>query len=328
VKTRRCTFRSERWTLREPFVIANLVQADAEFVVVEVVSRGLRGRGECERDDRLMPGCANVPTEIERTIPAIERGATRDDLLELLPAGPARSALDCALWDLEAKERGEPVWAIAGLPEPRPVTTAYTLRAAPAARMAEDAARNADRPLLKLKLDGERTIACIEAVRAAAPSSTLIADANGSLSTESLPDVIAACARHDVRMLEQPLPRDHDRVLGALSRTIPICADESFHDRRTLSAVIGHYDMVNIKLDKTGGLTEALQAIAEAKSHGLRIMIGCMLGTSLAMAPAFLLAPLAEHVDLDGPLMLGDDRPGGMRYERSTMHAADRAFWG
>lgn len=324
----RCTWTVERWTLVEPFVIAGLTQAHTDLVVVEITDGVHRGRGECERDDLIVPGAPNVIAELERAGPEIERGATRMDLLEVLPAGPARSALDCALWDLEGRISGEPVWRLAGVPEPRPVTTAYTLRAAPAARMAADARRNADRPLLKLKLDGDSAIDCVAAVREAAPDATLIADANGSLAPARVAGVLEAARRHGVAMLEQPLPRDADALLATLAHAIPVCADESFHDRATLPGVIGKYDLVNVKLDKTGGLTEALLAIAEAKRAGLRIMVGCMLGTSLAMAPAMLLASQADHVDLDGPLMLGKDRAGGMRFERSTLHAAERGFWG
>jgi L-alanine-DL-glutamate epimerase-like enolase superfamily enzyme len=318
----------ETWTLRDPFVIAGLTQRETELVVVEVAAAGSVGRGECERDDLLVAGAPPVLGEIERARAAIEGGAGRDDLRELLPAGPARAALDCALWDLESKLAGEPVWALAGLPAPAPLTTAYTLRAATPARMAEDARRNAERPLLKLKLAGAAACACIEAVRAAAPGATLIADANGSLTRGLLRDVLAACAAHGVVMLEQPLPREGDAVLAEVERVVPVCADESFTDRGSLAAVADRYDMVNVKLDKTGGLTEAIATVAAARAAGLGIMVGCMLGTSLAMAPAFLLGALAEHVDLDGPLMLGRDRPGGMRYAGSTVHPPERTLWG
>src|SRR5262249_26235802 len=182
--------------------------------------------------------------------------------------------------------------------------------------------------VLKLKLEGERASACVRAVREAAPVTRLIADANGSIPPAHLNDVIATCAQCGVAMLEQPLPRSADDVLAATTHEIAICADESFHDRRTLSDVVGKYDMVNIKLDKTGGLTEALLAIAAARSRNLRIMVGCMLGTSLAMAPAFLLASQADYADLDGPLLLGADRPGGMRYDGSTLYPPARDFWG
>jgi L-alanine-DL-glutamate epimerase-like enolase superfamily enzyme len=194
--------------------------------------------------------------------------------------------------------------------------------------MADDARRNAGRPLLKLKLEGARASECVEAVRAAAPRATLIADANGSLSSELLAEVIETCERNGVAMLEQPLPAGADDALRELKRAIPVCADESFLDRGSLGAVAGKYDMVNVKLDKTGGLTEALLSIAEARRAGLRIMVGCMLGTSLAMAPALLLASQAEHVDLDGPLMLGRDRAGGLRYVGSTVQAGESGFWG
>jgi L-alanine-DL-glutamate epimerase-like enolase superfamily enzyme len=279
VTRRRLRQRAERWTLLDPFVIAGLVQADTELIIVEIEADERVGRGECERDDLIVSGAPNVMEEIE-------------------------------------------------LPEPRPVTTAYTLRAAAPPQMAEDARRNDDRPLLKLKLDGASACACIEAVRDAVPDATLIGDANGSLDDALLPDVIAACERHRVSMLEQPLPRGRDAGVARAGRRVPLCADESFHDRANLQDMVGNYAFVNVKLDKTGGLTEALLAIAAAKREGLRIMVGCMLGTSLAMAPAFLLAGQAEYVDLDGPLMLGADRPGGMRYERSTLYPPERAFWG
>jgi L-alanine-DL-glutamate epimerase-like enolase superfamily enzyme len=258
-----------------------------------------------------------VLQEIEQARDAVERGAGREDLLEVLPAGPARSALDCALWDLESRIAQVPVWSLAGLPPPRPTTTAYTLRAGHAPQMADDARRNAERPLLKIKLEGARASGCVEAVRNAAPRATLIADANGSLSPDLLQEVIETCERNGVEMLEQPLPRGSDDALRGVEHTIAVCADESFLDRSSLSAVVGRYDMVNVKLDKTGGLTEALLSIAAARREGLRLMVGCMLGTSLAMAPALLLASQAEHVDLDGPLMLGrgSDRRVALRRE-------------
>jgi L-alanine-DL-glutamate epimerase-like enolase superfamily enzyme len=326
--TRELRARTELWTLDEPFAIAGLVQRDTEFIVVEIGEGGCVGRGEAERDDLLIPDRPNALDEIERVRPAIGRGAGREDLLELLVAGPARSAIDCALWDLESRLERTPVWTLAGLPQPQPVVTAYTLRAGPAPQMADDARRNIGRPLLKLKLDGARAAECVEAVRAATPRATLIADANGSLCPELLAEVFAACERNGVAMLEQPLPPDADDSLREVERTIAVCADESFRDRSSVSGVVGKYDMVNIKLDKTGGLTEALLTIAAARRAGLRIMVGCMLGTSLAMAPALLLASQAEHIDLDGPLMLGRDRAGGLRYFGSTLHPPEGDFWG
>lgn len=326
--TRELRCRSELWTLEEPFAIAGLVQRDTQLIVVEIAACEYLGRGEAERDDLLVPGRPNALEEIDRVRPAIERGAGREDLLGLLPAGPARSAIDCALWDLESRLERTPVWALAGLPQPRAVNTAYTLRAGPAPQMADDARRNIGRPLLKLKLDGARAAECIEAVRATVPRATLIADANGSLSPDLLAEVFDACEDNRVAMLEQPLPPDADDALREISRAIAVCADESFHDRSSVPAVVGKYDMVNVKLDKTGGLTEALLTVDAARRAGLTIMVGCMLGTSLAMAPALLLASQAEYVDLDGPLMLGRDRPGGLRYLGSTLHPAEGGFWG
>jgi len=325
---RELRYRTELWTLDEPFAIAGLVQRDTELIVVEIAAQGYVGRGEAERDDLLVPGRPVVLAEIERARASIESGAGRIDLLDLLPAGPARSAIDCALWDLESRLERTPVWTLAGIAPPRPVTTAYTLRAAHAPQMADDARRNAGRPLFKLKLEGARASECVEAVRGAAPRATLIADANGSLSPELLAEVVATCERNGVAMLEQPLPQGADDALRGFDRAIAICADESFQDRGSISGVVGKYDMVNVKLDKSGGLTEALLAVAAARRHGLKIMVGCMLGTSLAMAPAMMLAGEAEHVDLDGPLMLGRDRPHGMRYLGSTLYPADATCWG
>lgn len=320
--------RTELWTLDEPFMLAGLVQFDTQLVVVEVAEQGYCGRGEAERDDLYAPGRPSVLEEMERAREAVELGATRLELLELLPAGPARNAIDCALWDLESRIRQTPVWALAGLPPPRPVTTAYTLRAGSASQMADDARRNTGRPLLKLKLEGATAAGCIDAVRVAAPRATLIADANGSLAADALPELIATCERNRVAVLEQPLAAGADEALRDVRRAIPICADESFRDRSSIGEVVGKYQMINVRLDRTGGLTEALLAVAAARSAGLSVMVGCMLGSSLAMAPALLLASLAEHVDLDGPLMLGHDRAGGLRYIGSTLHPPDAAFWG
>jgi L-alanine-DL-glutamate epimerase-like enolase superfamily enzyme len=325
---RELRYGTELWTLDEPFVIAGLVQRDTQLIVVEIGEQGHVGRGETERDDLLAPGRPNVLEELERVRAAIESGASREDLLTLMPPGPARCALDCALWDLESRIAQKPVWGLAGLPAPRPVTTAYTLRAAHAPEMADDARRNTGRPLLKLKLDGARAGECVDAVRRAAPRATLIADANGSISAELLVEVMEACERNGVALLEQPLPRGSDAALCGIAHPIAICADESFLDRSSLREVAGRYEMVNVKLDKAGGLTEALLSIAAARREGLRIMVGCMLGTSLAMAPALLLASQAEYLDIDGPLMLGRDRIGGLRYQGSTVLPAEAGFWG
>jgi L-alanine-DL-glutamate epimerase-like enolase superfamily enzyme len=249
-----------------------------------------------------------------------------------MPPGAARNALDCAFWDLEAKQSGRPVHALAGLPAPQPLTTAYTISLAPPAAMAAAAAKVAARTLLKVKLGGDEAdggdAARIHAVRAAAPNATLIADANEGWSEGNLAAHLAACASAGLVLVEQPLPQDNDRALAEIKRPLPVCADESAHDRASLGALAGKYDAVNIKLDKAGGLTEALAMAAQARELGLTIMAGCMVATSLAMAPALLLAQQAQFVDLDGPLLLSRDRPDGLRYEASLVYPPAAALWG
>jgi L-alanine-DL-glutamate epimerase-like enolase superfamily enzyme len=223
--------------------------------------------------------------------------------------------VDCALWDLEAKQAGRPAWAMAGLPEPQPVTTCYTLSLAPPEAMAVAAAAQAHRPLLKLKIGGPDDLACVEAVRQAAPASGLVVDANEGLSFDDLRRLAPDFARLGVRLIEQPLPEGRDEALIQRPRTIPVCADESVRDRAGLAALRERYDLINIKLDKTGGLTEALLLAGEAERLGFGLFLGCMVGTSLAMAPGLLLAPRCRFVDLDGPLLLARDRSPGLVYE-------------
>jgi len=249
-----------------------------------------------------------------------------------MPPGAARNALDCAFWDLEAKRTGRPVHALAGLPAPHALTTAYTISLAPPAAMAAAAAKVAARALLKVKLGGNNDhggdAARIAAVRAAAPRATLIVDANEGWDERKLSANLAACAEAGVGLVEQPLPDGRDQALANLKRPIPVCADESARDRKSLPALLGKYDAVNIKLDKAGGLTEALAMAAQAQRLGFTIMAGCMVATSLAMAPAVLLAQAARYVDLDGPLLLAKDRPEGLRYEGSLVYPPAAALWG
>jgi L-alanine-DL-glutamate epimerase-like enolase superfamily enzyme len=245
-----------------------------------------------------------------------------------MPPGAARNALDCAFWDLEAKRAGRPVHELAGIGVPRPLTTAYTISIGDPQAMAQAARAAASRPLLKIKLGAPGDPERIRAVRDAAPRSELIADANEGWNAANLAANLAACAAAGVTLVEQPLPADDDAALAAIRRPIPVCADESVHDRASLSRLAGRYDAVNIKLDKTGGLTEALAMAGEAERLGFRIMIGCMVATSLAMAPAILLAQRAQVVDLDGPLLLAKDRPDGLRYDGSLVHPPDPALWG
>jgi L-alanine-DL-glutamate epimerase-like enolase superfamily enzyme len=259
-------------------------------------------------------------------------GLTRQDLQGALPPGAARNAVDCALWDLEAKRSGRRVYELAGLPAPRPLTTAFTISIAAPAAMAKAAGAAAGRALLKIKLGGSNEdggdAARIAAVRAAAPKATLIVDANEGWTEQNLAANLAACARAGVVLVEQPLPEGRDKALAAIQRPIPVCADESVHDRSSLPALKGKYDAVNIKLDKTGGLTEALAMAADAEREGFAIMAGCMVATSLAMAPAVLLAQSARFVDLDGPLLLAKDRDGGLRYQSSLIYPPEAGFWG
>ena len=255
--------------------------------------------------------------------PALAAGLTREALQAAMPAGAARNALDCAFWDLEAKRSGRPVHELAGLPAPGPRTTALTISLGPPADMAKAAERAAGRALLKVKLGADGDPERIAAVRAAAPKTALIVDANEGWDESNLEANLAACAQAGVALVEQPLPAARDARLGTIARPIPVCADESVHDRASLTALAGKYDAVNVKLDKAGGLTEALAMADAARKHNLTVMAGCMVATSLAMAPAMLLAQTAQFVDLDGPLLLEKDRPDGLVYRDSLVFPAD-----
>jgi L-alanine-DL-glutamate epimerase-like enolase superfamily enzyme len=246
-----------------------------------------------------------------------------------MPPGAARNALDCAFWDLAAKRAGRPVHELAGLPQPRALTTAYTISLGDPATMAQAAANASERALLKVKLGGgAEDPTRILAVREAAPRAELIVDANEGWTADDLVRNLAACAQAGVTLVEQPLPADRDEALQRISRPLPVCADESVHATRSLAPLAGKYDAVNIKLDKAGGLTEALAMAEEAERLGFTLMAGCMVATSLAMAPAILVAQRARVVDLDGPLLLARDRPDGLRYEGSLMFPPTPALWG
>ena len=265
---------------------------------------------------------------IESARAELEAGADRARLAELLPPGAARNALDCALWDLAAKRAGRPVHELAGLSPPAPQVTAYTISLGSPQAMAEAAARAARRPLLKVKLGQPGDAARIRAVRAAAPGAALIVDANEGWTADSLAANLAACAEAAVTLVEQPLPAADDAALAGFRHPIPICADESVHDRATLARLAGKYEAINIKLDKTGGLTEALALADAAERLGFTLMIGCMISTSLAIAPALLLATRARVVDLDGALLLARDRPHGLRYDECRVHPGGAELWG
>lgn len=318
----------ETFPIAGRFVISRGAKTEARVVVASVTAGSVRGRGECVPYARYGETVESVVAQIERARAAIEAGADRVALQGLLPAGAARNALDCALWDFDAKRLGVRASAMAGLHRLAPATTAYTLSVGSPAEMAEAAARAADRPLLKIKLAGEGDPERLRAVRAAAPEATLIIDANEAWREADLDRHFAACVEAGVALIEQPLPAGDDAALARARRPIPVCADESVHDRAGLAALTDRYDAINVKLDKTGGLTEALALCAEAERLGFALFVGCMVGTSLAMAPAMLLTPRARFVDLDGPLLLARDRAEGLRYDGSIVHPPQPELWG
>ncbi|MDB5560310.1 MAG: dipeptide epimerase [Enterovirga sp.] len=319
----------ERFPVAGRFTIARGSRTEIVVVTATIGEGGARGRGECVPYARYGETVESVSGLIESLREPIEAGLSRTALQEALPAGAARNALDCALWDLEAKLTGVPAHVAAGIDRLAPVTTAYTISLDTPEAMAEATARAAFRPILKIKLgapDGD--LERIAAVRAAAPDATLIADANEGWTEANLADHLAACAAAGFALIEQPVPADRDAILTGRPRDVMICADESLHDRHGLPGLVGRYDAINIKLDKAGGLTEALALADEAQRLGFSIMIGCMLGTSLAMAPGMLIAPKARFVDLDGPLLLASERQNGLRYDGSTVYPPASSLWG
>ncbi|MFO1098918.1 MAG: N-acetyl-D-Glu racemase DgcA [Xanthobacteraceae bacterium] len=324
----RLSVTAERWPIAGSFTISRGAKTEAEVVVATLADGEHLGRGECVPYARYGETVDGVIAAIARLAPAVANGLDRDDLAASLPAGAARNALDCAFWDLAAKRSGTPAHVLAGLPQPNPLVTAYTISLAAPEIMADAAAAAAARPLLKVKLGGPGDPARIAAVRTAAPDSALIVDANEGWTAANLMDNLAACAEAGVRLIEQPLPARDDAALASCPHAVPICADESVHDRASLAGLRGRYDAVNIKLDKTGGLTEALAVAAAARSLGFDLMVGCMVSTSLAIAPALLVAQGARYVDLDGPLLLARDRPDGLRFDGSIVHPASPALWG
>jgi L-alanine-DL-glutamate epimerase-like enolase superfamily enzyme len=322
------TVRTARWPIAGAFTIARGAKTQAEVVVAEVSDGAHTGRGECVPYARYGETTAGVAAAIEAMRGPLADGLDRRALQSAMPAGAPRNALDCALWDFEAKASGQPVYLLAGLPAPRSLVTAYTISLGTPEAMAEAARKASARKLLKVKLGGEGDAARVASVRAAAPNAELIVDANESWRADNLADNLAACALAGVTLVEQPLPAGDDSSLAGIARSIPVCADESVHDRASLASLAGKYDAVNIKLDKTGGLTEALAMAREAERLGLRLMVGCMVATSLSMAPAMLVAQRARVVDLDGPLLLARDRENGLRYEGSLVYPATSALWG
>jgi len=321
--------RIERWPLAGAFTISRGSKTEAVVVVVELNDGTYRGRGESVPYARYGETADGIVASIEAMRPALQGGLDRVALQRAMPPGAARNALDCAYWDVNAKRSGCRAHELAGLGRPGPLTSAYTISLAAAAEMAAAAETAAWRPLLKVKLgggddDGKR----IAAVRRAAPRAEIIVDANEGWEPHNFERNLAACADAGVTLIEQPLRESHDEALARIKRPVPVCADESVRDRASLDALAGKYDAVNIKLDKAGGLTEALALAAEAQRRGFAVMVGCMVATSLAMAPAVLVAQCARVVDLDGPLLLAKDRPDGLRYEGSVVFPPEPALWG
>lgn len=318
----------ERFPIAGTFTISRGSKTEAEVITVTIAEQGVSGRGECVPYKRYGETMEGVYAAIEAMRGAIAAGLDRTALLATMPAGAARNAIDCALWDLEAKLTGTPVAAAIGALPTKPLQTAYTLSLAEPEAMAAQARANAQRPLLKVKIGGDNDQARIRAVTEAAPNSRIILDANEGWTDDTIEANLAFAAEHGVTLIEQPLPAGKDAILRRIAHPVPICADESVHETGGLDTLVGLYDAVNIKLDKTGGLTEALELRDRARELGFGIMVGCMVGTSLAMAPAVLLAQGADFVDLDGPLLLARDREPGLVYQGSLVSAPEPALWG
>ena len=325
---RRLSLSVERFPIAGAFTISRGSRTEIAVVVARIEDGAHAGRGECVPYPRYGESVESVSALIEAQADVLAGGIDRVALARLMPAGAARNALDCALLDLEAKRSGRRAWEILGLPAPVPATTAYTLSLGTPESMGEAARKAAARPLLKVKLGGDGDPERIAAVRDGAPDSRLIVDANEAWRPSNVEANLAACLAAGVALIEQPLPAGEDALLADIPHPVPVCADESLHDRAGLDALAGRYDAINIKLDKTGGLTEAVMLANEARARGLTVMVGCMLGTSLGMAPAMLLTGGAAFIDLDGPLLLARDREPPLRYEGSTIFPPDPDLWG
>jgi L-alanine-DL-glutamate epimerase-like enolase superfamily enzyme len=318
------TINQDVFPLAQVFTISRGSRTEAKVLSVKTSRDGISGWGECVPYARYNETAASVSEQIKSLPDAFDR----QSLYELLPPGAARNAVDCALWDLEAKQSNFRVWQLAGLPAPGPEITAYTLSLDSPEKMRAQAAEHAHRPLLKIKLGTPDDMPRLEAVRAGAPHSDIIVDANEGWSADIYADLAPHLLRLGVKLVEQPLPAADDSALLGLDRPVPVCADESAHDRASLAHLAGKYDVVNIKLDKTGGLTEALALKREALAQGFEVMVGCMVGSSLAMAPATLVAQGALITDLDGPLLLAEDRAHPLHFDAAGVHPPSAALWG
>ena len=314
----------EKFRLRNVFTIARGSKTHADVILVSISANGYTGRGECVPYSRYGESIESVTRQIQ-TLPD---SFDRHQLQELLPAGAARNAVDCALWDLEAKTEGVRVWDLAGLPQPEPEITAFTLSLDTPEKMRDAASQHADKPLLKIKLGTPDDMPRLEAVRKGAPKSQIIVDANEGWDADVYRELAPHLLRLGVTMVEQPLPAGDDGLLQEIERPLPVCADESCHDTSSLLHLAEKYDMINVKLDKTGGLTEALKLKKAALNEGYKLMVGCMVGSSLAMAPATIVAQGADIVDLDGPLLLAEDRDEPLNFDQYGVHPPKKELWG
>lgn len=318
----------ERFPIEGNFVISRGSKREAVVVIAQVEAGGVCGRGECVPYARYQETSETVMGLIESLRSKIEKVQHPSEVLNFMPAGAARNAVDCALWDWFSRKTGTPCYQSLSLPAPQPVTTAFTISLGSPEAMAEAARKNQHRPLLKIKLGTENDHERIRAVREAAPKSRLVVDANEGWTPSNLLAHFQTCFDHQVALIEQPLPEGKDEVLNTVPHLVPLCADESIHDGSEIESLVGRYEAVNIKLDKTGGLTQAVATLKRAKALQMQVMVGCMVGTSLGMAPALLLASEAEFVDLDGPLLLAQDRSPGLRYEGSLVYPSSSEVWG
>ncbi len=322
------TIAHESWPIAGSFTISRGSKTTADVVVVTLEDGPHTGRGECVPYPRYNETVDGVIASVEAARSKVESGINRAEIPHLVSTRAGQNALDCALWDLEAKRAGKPVWQLAQLREPHPMVTAYTLSLDTPAAMAIAAEAASGRPLLKLKLGHEGDIERLRLIRRAAPNSRLIVDANEGWQPDQLPELFKACADVNVELIEQPLPAGNDEALRHVEHIVTICADESAHDRDQLHELVGKYDAINIKLDKTGGLTPALALAQAATAMNFKIMVGCLLATSLAMAPAMLVAQFAQVIDLDGPLLLQRDRNPGITFDGSLMYPPVPELWG
>jgi L-alanine-DL-glutamate epimerase-like enolase superfamily enzyme len=318
----------EEWELTQPFRISNFEWIDARGIVVQLAGDGFVGRGEAQGVFYLDEDAESMFAQVHAVADELRRGISRAELQQLLPPGGARNAVDCALWDLECKQAGKTIWELTGI-QPRPVTTVFTIGLEPTPEaMAAKAAAAADAPVLKIKLNADRPYERLAAIRAARPDAALVVDANQAWDFNLLQAVIPKCVDLDLGMIEQPLPRGDDAALEGFVSPITLAADESCLHTGELETAARRYGMINIKLDKTGGLTEALELARAAKALGCQLMVGNMVGTSLAMAPSFVIAQLCDFVDLDGPLLLKYDHPQGLSYRKGVVDGLSPSLWG